>query len=560
MRYKLHFMRLLVLLAMGLGSSLLAQEQSETTVNNEYREIIMQYLRKDVASRQKAMESRAQKLLLGLPNEDKLYDESEVHITARVADGVTDENKPELNFVVTITYNCRNIEGASDDFAEGEYLIEHSNSAKALCKIAQDVVERECEDLFAAGKRVTVRISGSTDAKAISHIDYGGEYGEFRYCPARFNNENVRISVSSEEGISTNAQLAYVRAQGIKDCLQKNLSLLSRTENDYKFVTRCYEEVGAQYRRSGIELTVHAAFDEMIVTMNEKLINDEFIEYNIPENPTTNDHTFVLIIANEEYEAPLPNCDYAWRDGAVVQEYCTKTLGIPERHVKVLNNASADMIQRKGIKWLKDILTAKKGDANLLVYYSGHGVSDADYHPYIVPCGMNLKSIRSWAGKAEINTADQLSKKDTKTLLSQCLSLDTLIGWFSRVTANNVTFIVDAGFNDSQRSGDLLVNMKKNVDGKPSKGMRLRNDIVIFHAANFRKTAYSFDDQKHGFLTYFLMKELKRTKGDINYGDLWTIIGRELSYESSLQGKLQEPEMIAGGKLKDTWATLRFKP
>ena len=552
----------LVMMAAATGGSLQAQEQTERSVNNEYRNLILQYIRKDVSERQDLMRQRAEQLLLSLPNEAKLYDESQVVIEAKTANAMRSDSTPELNYVISIDYNCRNMEGATDDYGSGEYLLEQSNSAKALCLLAKTLIEEFNSDLFAAGKEVTVRLVGSTDAKPISHLDYNGEYGEFRYMPTRFNGESVRVSISSEEGISTNVQLAYIRAQGIRYFLQQDVPALQHTDNHYIYTTKCYGEQGSQYRRSSIEFTVHGAFDEMAAMMNEKLINDEFIEYNIPAAVPagSNTNTFAIIIANENYEAPLPNCSYAWRDATVVREYCVKTLGIPERHVRVIKNASIDQLRRKGVKWLQDIATAVKGDANIIVYYAGYGITDADYRQYIIPCGMNLKKVKGWQGKAEIDRLSTMSKHDVKAFIAQCLPIDTLCSWFDKVTANNrVTMILDAGFNGCERNGDLFINMGRNVVNR-LRPMRLRNDIVIFSAAAADKTAFSFDQQRHGFLTYFMMKELKRTKGDITYGELFQAVEKAMSYESSIQGKLQEPECIVGGKLKDNWTSMRFIP
>ena len=94
---------------------------------------------------------------------------------------------------------------------------------------------------------------------------------------------------------------------------------------------------------------------------------------------------------------------------------------------------------------------------------------------------------------------------------------------------------------------------------KKSKGLRIRNDAVVFSAAAFDKTAFSFDEQHHGFFTYFILKELKKTKGDIDYHDLYNSVDLELQKESALQGKLQEPTVTVGGKLKDRWTSLRLK-
>ena len=561
MRHKiLSLMALATMMAVvaALPNHAAAQErQTEASVNLEYHNIIMQYLRKDVAKRQDDMRAAAEKMLLALPRDRKLYDESKIDIDARMVSDTNEQGVVELNYVISIQYSSRNKQGATDDYGSGQYLLEQSNSSSALCQLAQELLTKYNDDLFAAGKACTIAITGSTDVTPIREkLEYNGEYGDYQYESALFNGEDVRVSVNDSIDITTNAQLAFLRAQGIRAYLGQ-IPALQRTENTYRFFIRHYDDTGSAYRRSGIEMTLHSPFTDQIAYMNEQLIQDEFIEYNIPvREPGSNSHTFALIIANENYETPLPNCPYAWRDGTVMHEYFIKTLGIPERHVRILKDASIDQIQTRGIEWLKEALQAVDGDASLIVYYSGNGISDFNYNPYIIPCGMDLKKVRAWRGKVAVDVTSQLSRHDTKAFLAECLPVDSLCARFNRVMANKVTFIFDAGFNGYQRDGEVLVSLDHTL--KRPRGLRLRNDIVIFNAADYNQTVYAYEQQKHGFLTYFLCKELKRTKGDIAYGDLFQNMKKLISYESSLQGKLQEPIAMGGGKVKETWQAMRF--
>lgn len=532
--------------------------RTEKKINGEYRTIILNQIKADVASREAKMQKRANTLLLNLPLEEKLYDESKFRVTARMQDDTRPDGRPELNYVLTITYNSNAIEGTTDDYPQGDYILEHSNSAKALCKIARDVVDEFSADLFATGKAVTIRIASSADGQPVSHLPYGGEYGERRYDAVRFNTEPTRLSLSPSEGISTNAQLAFARAIGVQDDISRHIQALSRTDNTFEYETFCTEEIGSRYRRVNLEFIVHSAFDERILEMNQNLINDQYVDYNIPLlEAATNKNTYLLIIANEGYDAPLPDCEYALNDGDIVRQYFQNTLGVPKRHIRVLNNIGIDDLQRDGIRWLKDITTAVKGQANIVVYYAGHAFSDADYRPYLLFSDFETRHIRSWQGKTELDPDAMLSNREAKTLMSHSLPLDTLCAWFNRVPCLGVTFIMDCGFNGTQRNGDPLINIKRS--NARLKGLRVRQDIVLFLAADVNQTAYSFEEQRHGFLTYFMLKELKRTKGDLTYGQLYQSMLKETSYESSLQGKLQEPLVVGGGKTKDTWENRRFK-
>lgn len=533
-----------------------SQETSEKAINNEYEHIIKEYIHKDIQHRQAVMKKTAERTLVNLPNEEKIYDETYIDVKAKVAEGKTEEGNNELNFVYDMSYNCKHIESINDDYPTGEYAWNSSKSCKAICNLTKQLLETKCSDLIKPGKKVTIKIYASTDAREISHINYGGEYGDFRYCAATYNNEPVRISVSKAEGISTNAQLAFIRAQSIKSYLEKNLTLLKGTQTEYEIITKSFNHEGSFYRRSSIEIIVHDAFKETIHDMNEKLNNDEYIDFNIPTTePNSNKETFVVIVANEDYNTPFPSVQYAHNDGTIFAEYCIKTLGLPERHVKILNNAGRQEIKDLGIDWLKDMTVALEGNAKVIIYMAGLAIADANYNPYFVPNGININEIRGLQNK--INTTIPLKHNETNKFLNQCLSLDTLCSWFNRVDNKGITILIDASFDGTNRDGEPFLNIEKETERM--RGMRIRNDIVIFSASNFNKPAYNFDAQQHGFFTYFLLKELKHSKGDLDYGQLIERVRGQLSYESSLQGKLQEPAISVGGKIKDTWNTIRLK-
>ena len=530
---------------------------TENILNGEYREIILKQLQKNVESREATMRQRAERYLLGLPNDRKLYDESKLGIKADLMSGVNSDGHAELNFKFTIEYTCHHFESVTDNYPTGAYLCEQSNASTAICELTRMMIDEVAPNYFKSGKKVDIKLKASTDITEVSHLDYNNEYGEFKYVAARYNGESVRISVSQESGISTNAQLAFLRAQGLKDNLSKNVNGLKTTENNYSFDTRSYSETGSMYRNVGIEILVHAAFDQEIVEMNERLINDEFIDYNIPKiDENSNTKTFALIIANERYNRPLPDVPHAYNDGEIMQQYCIRTLGIPQRQVKILEDATMQQIKKEGVEWLKQIATSQKGDCQFIIYYAGHGFTDYDHNPYLVPKDINYKGIKAFKGKT-IDVEARMSGGDTKKLLRQCLRIDTLCAWFNRVPFKSITMIVDATFDGNQRDGEPLVNMK--LSDKKSKGLRIRNDIVIIGAAAYEKTAFAFDEQRHGFLTYYLLKELKSRKGDITLGDLYKSVDKAVQKESSLQGHLQEPTITVGGKLKDNWGGIRLK-
>lgn len=532
--------------------------QTEHQYNDDIHSFILKRLRQTTMQREKKMNKQIQQMLVNLPNAEKLYDETFVRITTQVVEDTTEEGSPEINFVYNISYNCHHFEGTEDDYPSGAYLWSTSNSCRAICNLTKSMIESELSDIFTAGHTTTITITSTTDAAEIQHIDYKGEFGDLRYMPAVFNDENVRISVDQKDGITTNAQLAYLRARSVQSFLDEQVDVLKRSQNEYRFVTRCFDMTGPHYRRSSLQIVVHGAFDAAARSLEAALLNDEYVDFNIPHiEENINSKTYALIIADEEYTAPLPNCDFATNDGDVLHQYFVHTLGIPTRHVKVLHNAGRQEIYNEGIHWLKDIIKAQSGDVHIIIYYAGHGVSNQKWAPYLMPSGVDVSKIRAFRSKTGTLPEDIVLKgSDAEKILSQCISFDTLTGWFNRVEALSYTFIIDASFDGIQRSGKPFFTIKK--ESKRYRTPRVRSDIVVFMAADGDKTAYSFIDQHHGFFTYYILKELKYTRGEITFQDLFNNVTKNQAYESSLQGKLQEPSMIIGGKLGDNWGTRTF--
>ena len=575
-------------------TSHLAQAQSgEQQLNSEYQTAIREFLQQDIANRQRTMQRSAEQILVSLPNDEKLYDETYISIRTQLVDGTREDGSPELNYLFDISYNCRHLEGYTDDYPLGVFDYDSSNSVRAICNLTKTFIEGILDDIFRPGKAVSLKIFSTTDGVELSRvIPYDGQYGNFRYMPVVFNNEQLRISVDTG-GIKNNCQLAYIRAQSVRSFLQNNVRNLSRTNNSFSYVTRSYTDTGSYYRRSSIEITVHDAFRETIDLMTADKIQDDYVDFNIPQSTSPYENAYVLIVANEDYDhAFLPSVPFASNDGDILRQYFVRALGVPERQVKVIHNASRVAIY-EGIQWLTDLSQAvatHAGDqtiphANIFVYFAGHGFTDFDGNAYLVPNNLRLDGIKAlggkkWCGKkkaiVEPTAYDiALSRKDAALFAKQCVSLDSLCsalkGKGKRETypVSRLTVIVDASFDGHQRNGAPMLrsDRKVNTDAKAKKAKRKANkssDAIVLLAAATDKTAYSFDAQHHGFLTYFLLKEIKglASTSDFDsytYQDIYEAVERKLNKESALQGKWQVITGFVDGKNAADWQHLHIR-
>ena len=553
----------------------------EKSLNRRYQNEIRDSLAQVVAERGREMQRTAETLLTALPNNEKLYDESYMTVEAELIDTVYTDGTLHLDLLYRISYNCRHLEGWTDDYPLGAFDVDSSNSCRAICRLTKRFVETTLRDVATAGREVDITISSSADGTEFTtQMPYDGRYGDFRYCPTTFNGERIRISVDRATGISNNCQLAYLRTQSVKAFLEENIEALKKTRNRYQFVTQSYKDSinTHYYRRSSIEIRFYDVFASTVQQMQQTRIQDDHVEYNIPVTSVKNEDMYVLIIANENYGSSttsvlIPDVPYALNDGELMREYLVKALGVPERQVKVLKNATLQDIEQEGIHWLAELSQAvagKKGDeiiptANILIYFAGHGFVDLDGVAYLMPTGINTANIESLqAGKKGNQGFDiVLSKKESKRLAEQCLSIEGLCSRFNAkvLPVKNLTLVVDASFNGTGRDGKPLVRSDRKDEGKKRRKPTLRSDVVAMLAADYTKTAFAFDEHQHGFLTYFLLKEVK-LQGDnifrLTYQDLFEEVARKLGKESALQNRWQEAIGIAGGKYKEGWQKMKI--
>lgn len=239
------------------------------------------------------------------------------------------------------------------------------------------------------------------------------------------------------------------------------------------------------------------------------------VDQNIPQARTVNDKTFCVIFANEKYQLEQ-SVPFAAHDGEVFKEYCVKTLGIPEKNVHFRANATKNNMEFE-VDWLKSVLATHKGEAKGIVYYSGHGMpSESTLNSYLLP-------VDGYASHPESG-----------------YSLDKMYADLGNTDAASVTYFIDACFSGANRSGEMM-EQNRGVAIK-SKGGQLKGNSVVFSAAQGDETAYVYQDKSHGMFTYFLLKKLQETKGNVSYGELSDFITEKVSRMSLVENsKSQTP-------------------
>ena len=257
------------------------------------------------------------------------------------------------------------------------------------------------------------------------------------------------------------------------------------------------------------------------------------VDTNLPDGAANNSNTFAVIIANEDYQEEV-KVEYAQNDGEIFRQYCQKVLGMPEKNIHIRKNATLNNFKAE-LSWMKQVANAFNGDASFIVYYAGHGVPDeATRVAYLLPVD----------GKG--------------TMLETGYSLEEFYQTLGAMPAKSITVFMDACFSGSKRGEGMLTAARGVViEAEPGEP---QGNMVVFSAAQGNETAYPYHEKEHGLFTYFLLKKLKETNGNVSLGELSSYITQQVSRESIVtNGKSQTPSVNVSSQIGDAWKAMKLK-
>jgi len=271
----------------------------------------------------------------------------------------------------------------------------------------------------------------------------------------------------------------------------------------------------------------------IIEQQEEPVMSQSDVDINIPKSNTSNPNTFVVIYANEDYKR-VGKVPFAKQDGQIFAEYCKTTLGVPEKNIHLVENATLNDM-RSEIYWLSQICDAFNGDAKVIVYYSGHGIPDeSEKTSYILPVDGDGNHVNSG------------------------YKLNDFYEDLGKMPAKMICVFMDACFSGMRKDGEALV---------PARGVALKaksgvpqGNMVVFSAAQGDETAYPYTDKQHGLLTYYLLKKLQESKGDVTLQELGSYITNNVRKKSLVENnKPQTPCISPSSAVADTWQTWKLK-
>lgn len=243
--------------------------------------------------------------------------------------------------------------------------------------------------------------------------------------------------------------------------------------------------------------------------------------------------TFAIVIANESYNKEV-GVPFAANDGKIFAEYCKNVLGLPEENLHLAVNATLNDMKHE-IGWLTKVLETRKGQAKAIVYYAGHGIPDeASKNAYMLP-------VDGYG--SDVSTG---------------YPLEQLYKDLGSVPSEGVTVFLDACFSGAKREGGMLASAR-GIALKANRGEPIGN-MVVFSAAQGDETAYPYKKEGHGLFTYYLLKELKDTKGDVTLKQLGDFVTEKVSQQAIvINSKPQTPTIISSKNVVGKWENWKLK-
>lgn len=260
------------------------------------------------------------------------------------------------------------------------------------------------------------------------------------------------------------------------------------------------------------------------------------VDKMIPTGPLMRNNTYALVIGNQNYRF-VSDVPYAIHDARVFADYCNKTLGVPSENIHITEDATKQMILEEELQdWLSKIQDPE--DKNLIVYYAGHGVPDVKNQnkAYLLPT--DVRGTNPQRG----------------------IPLDDFYRKLGDLDFNQTTVFLDACFSGVNRENEGVTEGLRAVEVEAENAELGDGRVVVFSAAQGNETAQGFPEEGHGLFTYYLLKEIRDSKGMTTFGSLSDAVSTNVS-QMAPQMKMrkhQTPTTSATEELGDGWRRLQF--
>lgn len=317
------------------------------------------------------------------------------------------------------------------------------------------------------------------------------------------------------------------------------ISDITQQHNKVEYLTYTMGRVNSEVRLDGtapvFNMTQNtsnagALAGAQMVSQSEGVGKESFVSdllVDIQRIATPDKNKYALIFGNEDYNihnygtVAQANVDYAQADAEAFRLYAINYMGVPEDHI-VMNINALRTQMRRGVNTIKEWVKIADGNAEVYVFYAGHGQPDeATGDTYLIPVDVLL------------------------TEASEGYKLDDFYSQIASINARKKIIFLDACYTGVGRAGWAeLVTDGPSIDG----------NMLVFTATNSAQKSMPYAEKRHGMFTYYLLSTIKEANGQISVNDLFLQTKDKVHHSSiNINNSMQTPELLSGDGIERNW-------
>jgi hypothetical protein len=244
---------------------------------------------------------------------------------------------------------------------------------------------------------------------------------------------------------------------------------------------------------------------------------------NVRGRPSTD--AVAIIIGIQDYRR-VPKAEFANNDARLFYDYAVRGLGVKPENIKLLLDQEADDVGILGAiqNWLP--LKARKGQTDVYVFYSGHGLpSDDGASLYLLPHGVDRQFL------------DRTAIKQSE-----------LVSALQAGNPKSVTLFMDACYSGQIRTGETLLASARPISIQP-KASTFPSNFTVLSASAPEQIASSSPDLKHGIFSYYLMKGMEgeadlNKDGRITVEEMQSYLKEAVGRKAMALNRTQQPQVV----------------
>ncbi|MFC2101175.1 caspase domain-containing protein, partial [Bacteroidota bacterium] len=174
-----------------------------------------------------------------------------------------------------------------------------------------------------------------------------------------------------------------------------------------------------------------------------------------------------------------------------------------------------------------------EGEASIIFYYAGHGLPDEKTKEgYLIPVDVNGSNIHNG------------------------IRLDDLYEQLSKFPTKKTIIILDACFSGGGRNEGLSASRGVKIIPKDN---LVSGNLVVLTSSSGNQSSLPYNDKQHGIFTYFLLKKLKESSGDVSLFELSEYVKKQVQIKSiKVNSVLQDPTVIVSPLVSDYWKSWKL--